>query len=358
MTIALPFVILLFGAWSLICIAYPLRPFRNRREALLGFVASILGFIFAAVSLMSHQTNPAPTAEQAAVSISDRAAPLPTAVEDRISVETNSLPERLALCEMVSENSAETRLISEAHDLLLAPSADADPVLNERASGLLDKQISRRVIESQPVSVLCEKDGWALVRTMNESADTSSVGWVPNGALAFPQPNTTTVRSIVMKEVPWTAQTKKYRDKILLILNSIARDNPYCRSLDPATLEVSERGTREDPVFFVTCEGGDIPFNIWFRPSDAGGWFGPSPPIERSAAISACEQGARASATHPSTVSFSRFIDVTWTTWNSGRARLASTFTAKNSFNLELKYQISCLFEGNRLLDIQVSEAG
>jgi hypothetical protein len=40
----------------------------------------------------------------------------------------------------------------------------------------------------------------------------------------------------------------------------------------------------------------------------------------------------------------------------SGRARVVSSFTAKNALDLELKYRISCLFDGPTLIETQISE--
>jgi len=79
----------------------------------------------------------------------------------------------------------------------------------------------------------------------------------------------------------------------------------------------------------------------------------PNPAAERErAAISACELAAKMRATHPSTVSFSYF-HVSYVP-----GRVESTFTARNSFNLETTHRIVCDFDGdNHLANVQVAEA-
>lgn len=368
MSIALPLAIVLFGLWSLISIAYPFKPFRSRKEALFGLLASFVGLIAAVIVAGSDGAQPKlaknesvavpiPNAETSAASAPDRPHPVSGSGEEEGAAAPQEFPENLVRCGTDANITDENLYISTARDLFLAPQANAEPVPNKKASEVLGQPINLRVIEAQQVSVLCQRDGWTLVRASEESSDAPSVGWVPDEALTTAASYTAPARSISIEDVTWTAETKKYRDKIIRILNSIAADNPNCRSLDPETLELSERGSKNDPVFFVTCEGGVTPFNIWFRPSDAGGSFAPPVHIERAAALQICEQAARTSAKHPSTVSFSRFMDVSWVTWPSGRAKLASTFTAKNSFNLELEYRIGCLFEGTHLIDIEINEA-
>jgi hypothetical protein len=64
----------------------------------------------------------------------------------------------------------------------------------------------------------------------------------------------------------------------------------------------------------------------------------------------------RSAATHPSTVSFSRIMDLSFDQAPSGRSQVLSTFTAKNSFGLELKYRVSCLFDGYLLVETAIAE--
>ena len=62
-------------------------------------------------------------------------------------------------------------------------------------------------------------------------------------------------------------------------------------------------------------------------------------------------------AAHPSTVEFSKFLDLAVNEHPSGRTTITSTFTAKNSFNLETKFNIRCLLDSKGLIEADVNEA-
>ena len=100
-------------------------------------------------------------------------------------------------------------------------------------------------------------------------------------------------------------------------------------------------------------------FNVWFSPDDADSENPLSAvhPPSQTSAVSACEQTAVNAASHPSTVKFSRFMSLSFQTWKSGDAEVRSTFTAKNAFNLETKYDIVCSFTGSKMTDVSIAEA-
>lgn len=83
----------------------------------------------------------------------------------------------------------------------------------------------------------------------------------------------------------------------------------------------------------------------------------PKPTVSQHAALQACEKAAKRAAANPSTVRISRVWDLAFVALPSGVAQLQTTFTAKNAFGLELKYSISCLFEGNKFVDVIITEA-
>ena len=91
--------------------------------------------------------------------------------------------------------------------------------------------------------------------------------------------------------------------------------------------------------------------------ADSGEAFIAKEPLGQSAAVDGCEMAAKQAATHPSTVSFSRVWDLAYIPHVSGRARVVSTFTAKNAFDLELKFRIDCLFDGPSLIEANIAES-
>lgn len=70
----------------------------------------------------------------------------------------------------------------------------------------------------------------------------------------------------------------------------------------------------------------------------------------------ACMQAAKSASAHPSTVEFSTSA-VSYSLAKDGTIILTSFFTARNSYNLELKYRIRCLFDGKKLVGTRINEA-
>lgn len=79
---------------------------------------------------------------------------------------------------------------------------------------------------------------------------------------------------------------------------------------------------------------------------------------QRHEAALACRDYAVALARHPSTVDFSMVLGLAAKQADNGRWRVQSTFTAKNSFGVELKHKIYCLVERGVVIDGNVSESG
>ena len=69
-----------------------------------------------------------------------------------------------------------------------------------------------------------------------------------------------------------------------------------------------------------------------------------------------CESAARDRIVHPSTADFS-ILGRGFKSFDDGTAIFATTFTARNSFNLELEYQVACDFTGSTLTDVKIVEA-
>ncbi|AOJ60971.1 hypothetical protein J3L14_20505 [Burkholderia pseudomallei] len=73
-------------------------------------------------------------------------------------------------------------------------------------------------------------------------------------------------------------------------------------------------------------------------------------------AITLCQDYARSKATHPSTVDFS-LLGTRVAEQSDGSVIAASTFTAKNGFGLELKYEVACQVNGSGIVEAGVREA-
>ena len=162
------------------------------------------------------------------------------------------------------------------------------------------------------------------------------------------------------KDFYWDKKTTPYKDVIVAGVNKIHRENSNCKTIDPSSAYISSsKGTKTNPVFFVTCGKGADTFNFFFSKSDVekDKVMSAAKHIDKSLAIKKCESYAKNNAIHPSTVNFSKALGLAVTEHPNGRTRIVSTFTAKNSFNLELKYKISCLLDENGLIEANIFES-
>jgi len=157
----------------------------------------------------------------------------------------------------------------------------------------------------------------------------------------------------------WDKNILPYKEIIITGVNKVHRENSRCKIIDPSSAYISSsKGTTSNPVFFVTCGKGAEVFNAFFSKSDVENDVSVTAikHIDKNVAIEKCENHAKNIATHPSTVDFSKFMDLAITEHPNGRTSVISTFTAKNSFNLEIKYQIRCLLDANGLFEPTINE--
>ena len=265
-----------------------------------------------------------------------------------------------AACDVGSPASGAVVAVTGDYELRTTPSESGARIKNEKASSILKKTLYHRIDSSTTVKQTCVDGDWSEVQIVTPEWLTFVRGWVPNNVLRDIERTAGGTRVYVEEDFFWDRDTSKYKKQIVAVTNKIAREHTGCAILDAGTIALSpSRSKPKDPVFFVTCNpSSGVPFNVWFRPSDSSKTFAAVKPISRGDATIACEQAAKAAATHPSTVDFSTFLDVAYSAREDGRVALDSSFTAKNSFNLELKYRIRCVFDGQTLIESSIAEAG
>ncbi|MCX8999564.1 hypothetical protein NOF55_20880 [Rhizobiaceae bacterium BDR2-2] len=248
--------------------------------------------------------------------------------------------------------------VSSSYKLRKNPRETSDKIVNQKATEALRKTHYHQIDNSTSVKIMGCSAEWTQVQIAEPSWLTDVSGWVPSKVLRRIETSSDGARVYVESDVYWDNDTSKFKKQIVTMINKISRENAGCKQIDPGTVAKStSRSKPNEPVFFVTCGEGSNAFNVWFRPTDITTTMTATPPIRQGDATLACEQAAKAKATHPSTVDFSRFLDVAYSARPDGRVSLTSSFLAKNSFNLELKFNIRCLFDGNTMIEATVSEA-
>ncbi len=247
---------------------------------------------------------------------------------------------------------------SAGHTLRTSP--NGEKIVNEKATRAIGETTYQSIDNSTTVQLQCIDGDWARVQIATPEWLKEQVGWVERTALALPlKPGE--VRDFVDADFSWDKDTKKAKDAIIKTVNRIHREDPRCKNaIYPSSVAKSdtESKAQKKPVYFVNCGDGAESVNVYFdakRADDPTPFRAPGH-IDQMRATDLCEAYAKANANHPSTVDFSRVLDLSISEHPNGRTRVTSSFTAKNSFNLELKFRINCLLDENGFIEGNVFE--
>lgn len=154
---------------------------------------------------------------------------------------------------------------------------------------------------------------------------------------------------------------RKWASIIIEGVNKVAHENAECVKADPWATDFAgeDQVQAKNPVFSMDCEDASgRPFNVRFSADDARKQVTLSrvTPIQQSSATEACEKAVKARTDHPSTIDMSRFWDADFRTFPNGRTVFESTFSARNAYNLKLRFKVSCHFEGTQLSAVDIFE--
>ncbi len=241
------------------------------------------------------------------------------------------------------------------------PGTNHDKIINQKASSILKKNIYVTIDNTVTVYEECTQGEWSKIRVTDPDwLSSSHKGWVLSKFLRKKQTDAAGKEIFTEKNFIWDNNTSPYKEVIVAGVNKVYRENARCKDIDPSSAYISSsKGTKDNPVFFVTCGKGRNTFNAFFSKADVekDKRLTEKKHIDKSNAVDLCEAYAKQQATHPSTVDFSRIMDLAITEHPNGRTRVTSTFTAKNSFNLEVKFNISCLLEASGLIEANIIES-
>ncbi|MDM3871815.1 hypothetical protein QSV34_10675 [Porticoccus sp. W117] len=345
---------LIILVWLALCVTsliYPIKPFKKRRHALGAFVVSfVLASIYGGVNGPSELPS-----EKLADDESTKVEESKSAISSNANL-SNDIPDS---CGEGGIRLNDVVAVTQKSNLYSAASKSSQRVKNLKLSKALGTNRYHTIDPSVTVKRLCVQKHWTEVQITSPEWLSHVIGWVDNSSLKEIVRNSKGKRLYSESDFFWDNDTTLYKADIVQIINKISSENKNCSEIDTGTVMKSgSRSKPNDPVFFVTCVSNGKPFNVWFKPSDANNSndFSGVNHIGRASALNACEAYAKSVANYPSTVDFSKILDAVYIQHPSGRAQMISTFTAKNGFNLKLKYRVRCLFEGSRLIEASISE--
>lgn len=243
-----------------------------------------------------------------------------------------------------------------------SPNIKSEKVISQKATQILKSTQYLTIGNTDTVIEECTQASWSKVRvTEPDSLGDYHIGWVASSSLRDQKIGGDGKVEFTEVDFIWNKKTSPYKKIIVAGVNKVYRENSRCKKISPSLTNISSsRGSKSDPVFFVLCENGSDVFNAFFSKSEVekGTILSASEYIDRGQAIDLCESYAKSKTNNPSTFSFSRVIDLTISESPSNRrTSVKSSFTAKNSFNLELKHNIRCLFDSSGLIEANISEA-
>ena len=261
-------------------------------------------------------------------------------------------------CGTSAKSSDKSYLVRETTYLRSNPSPSSSKLVNEKGSKSLGEKVYMSIDSSSKVQEECTRADWSRVAITVPEWLSTQVGWVPSKVLRKAAVDANGIREFVEDDFLFDNSTRKYKKVIIAGANKVHRENARCRTIDPRSAYLSDMGTTADPIFFVTCGEGAGLFNAFFSASEVkrGVVLGEKKHVSQPDAIAKCENYATSKSTHPSTVSFRRLLGLQLTEHPSGRTRVSTTFTAKNSFNLELKFKIDCLLDSSGFFEANIAE--
>lgn len=242
------------------------------------------------------------------------------------------------------------------------PGTNYEKITNQKATSILGNTTYIQVDNTVTVLEICRKGDWSFIQVIRPDwLKDSHKGWIASRFLRKQMRDAAGVQTFTEEDFIWDKITSPYKGIIVAGVNKIHRENSRCKEIDPSSAYLSgSKSSPGKPVFYVTCGSGAAAFNVWFSKDDLDSkkTFEAAKHIDKATAISLCEQYARSAATYPSTVDFSNVMDLAISEHPNGRTTVNSTFTAKNSFNLEIKFKIRCLLDATGLIEAAVHEAG
>lgn len=267
----------------------------------------------------------------------------------------------LESCGSGSAKSGQTLRVNGSEVVLRAgPNMKSEKLINQKATQTFGRTEYLTIESSFTVSEECTQGEWSKVKVLEPTyLKDSNIGWVKSSSLRQIKKDSAGFTEFVEADFVWNKKTSSHKKTIIAGVNKIHRENSHCKAIDPSSVDISlGKGKPTDPVFYVTCRPSGNAFNVFFSKSeiDKGAAMAALNHIDRNRAISLCESHAKSKASHPSSFSFSRVVDLSVNEYPNGRTAVSSSFTVKNSFNLELKHNIRCLFDEIALIEVNIFE--
>lgn len=259
-------------------------------------------------------------------------------------------------CDIGTPTEAKYFIEKKETSFYLSPDKSKGKVVNPRASEILKRTEYRTLWPEMVLQGLCETPDWLqakIVEADGEPVDWET-GWVEKNKVHTSASSDYTAGLIwdVNGESDFSAKEKTMVKEGAL---KVLRDEPNCLKITTGYRSGSKKGQ-----YYVTCsaKNGGEPFNVWFSPDDVKTDQKLAIPaaFNESASKQMCIDAIKSRVNHPSTLDIHSITGYGTRVANNGNREVIQTFSAKNSFGLELKHRARCLIMPNGDLEITITE--
>lgn len=278
----------------------------------------------------------------------------PSAVQSQATPPPSAAPART--CATGTPTDAKYFVFKKETPFYVSPDKSKGKVVNPRASEILKRTEYRTLWPEMVLQGLCETSEWLqakIVEADGEPVDWET-GWVEKNKVHTDASSDYTAGLIwnIEGETDLTTKEKALvREGALKVL----RDEPNCLKITTGYRSGSKKGQ-----YYVTCtaKNGAEPFNVWFSPSDVKSGQSLAIPnaFDETRSRQMCIDAIKSRVNHPSTLDVNTFTGYGTRVANNGNREVIQTFSAKNSFGLELKHRARCLIMPNGDLEITITE--
>jgi hypothetical protein len=201
----------------------------------------------------------------------------------------------------------------------------------------------------------CSLNGWSKIQvTAPDWLSSSHRGWISSKSLRDKKVEASGVEKFTEDDFIWDKKIRPYKKIIIAGVNKVHKENSSCKHIDPSSAYISgSRGSKADPVFYVTCGTESNMFNVYFSKSDVekSKKMRAVQPVSKTVAMQKCADGIRAKVMFPSTVDLHIITGTSVKAHPNGNTTVWMNFDAKNALDNELPYEARCLVLANGNLD-------
>jgi hypothetical protein len=155
-------------------------------------------------------------------------------------------------------------------------------------------------------------------------------------------------------DVYWDSSNKKYKALIVKAINKVYRENERCASYQGADISVTQKGTKANPMFYVSCNDQEgSPFNVFVSKSDIESDKLLTAPkhLDRNAAFTVCKKEIT-KRLEEAQMSSASIYELNLVNFPNGRTRVTLAFDAKNLAGLKITNYVACLLDAKKVHDV------